>query len=273
MRIHEVALQRWFYSHFFVTEGYPVPLVFATPMDAFSTFQVLWGSPDNPFTYLLEAKDSEGRPLYEPYPATVRYPLISVSRKGMSYRPEQSYGTHTRRRAYYVTLASNVTQADLGNVVSCQMPTAWNFTYQIDHYCTRPDTQAIFIQKLMKTLRFGGGTPQTWIPVIYPAWFGTDHRVIRMYVNGGIDTISNEEPGDAQVEYRTSFTVVLEGYSPDLDVELNPTLWTYFQGTNPVTLDQINNVQRPPIVETTEDLRVTGYNPVFNELADLPPKQ
>ena len=63
MRVHEVALQAWCYRHFYVAEGYPVPVVFAWPMDAFGEFNKLWQSQNsNPFAYLLNLKDSEGRP-------------------------------------------------------------------------------------------------------------------------------------------------------------------------------------------------------------------
>ena len=96
MRVHEVALQRWLYDNFFVMAGYPIPVVFSTPMDAFAEFQRLWQGKGekNPFKFLLDAKDVNGNALYEPYPANIRYPLISVSRTGFVYRTTQSYGIH-----------------------------------------------------------------------------------------------------------------------------------------------------------------------------------
>ena len=180
-RVHELALQNWFYRNFFVMEGYPVPVVFATPMDAFSVFANLWKAEHNPFKYLLDAKDCEGTPLYEPYPSPVRYPLISVKKLGWTPRINQSYGIHRWRHMGYPTTSTvnavkpgevgGLTQNDLGNVMTSTMPTAWDFRYQIDHFCTRPDTQAIFVHRVMRTMVIAGGAMQTWIRVVYPGWF------------------------------------------------------------------------------------------------------
>lgn len=270
-RVHELAIQKWFYSHFFVSEGYPVPLVFATPMDAFSVAAELWKAPNNPFKYLLDAKDANGTPLYEPYPANIRYPIISVKRLGWNPRINQSYGIHRYRHAGYPTVNKDVKQNDLGNVIVTRMPVAWDFRYQIDHFCTRPDTQAIFIQTVMRSIVWAAGAIQTWIPVVYPGYFGTGHPMCRLYLDGNIENATPDEPSDAQVEFRTSFTLVLEGYSPDLDQVLWPTLWREIVGANPVSPEDLNTLFANPEVVIDEDLREHNENAVFKTLPDLPP--
>ena len=71
MRYHELALQRWLNRVFQVREGYAIPVVFTSPMDAFSQFRQLWSRDNNPFNYLLDLKDANGTPLYEPFPSPI----------------------------------------------------------------------------------------------------------------------------------------------------------------------------------------------------------
>src|SRR3974390_3038558 len=86
MRYHELALAAWLNQKFILRQGYPIPVVFASPMDAFTKLQNLWKLEKNPFSYLFNLVDDKGTPLYEPYPAVPRYPLLSVMRKGWKYR-------------------------------------------------------------------------------------------------------------------------------------------------------------------------------------------
>ena len=97
MRYHELALQRWLNKIFLLRWGVPVPVVFTSPMDAFSLFSQLWSEANNPFQYLLNIKDEKGAPLYQPYPQPVRYPVISVYRKGWKYRQYQNFSIHRMR--------------------------------------------------------------------------------------------------------------------------------------------------------------------------------
>lgn len=238
MRYHELCIQRWLNSLFFVREGYPVPVVITSPMDAFSHFKELWASANNPFAYLYTLKDSKGAPLYEPHPANVRYPIISCHRKGWKYRQYQNFSIHRWRHLNWPTISNTGTnipgvdaqsvglvKCDLGNVTTSRMPMAWDFKFQIDFFCNRPDTQAFFVEQLMQDMwRTGGATPQTWLSITYPGW---GKQNIRLYIDGDIENLTPEEPEtDKNVEFRTSFTVVLEGFDLDVRYEVFPAFWT-----------------------------------------------
>src|SRR5215831_4071325 len=105
MRYHELWLQRWLNAKFVVRWGVPCPVVFSTPLDAYSLFTRLWADSNNPFKYLLDAKDENGTPLYEPYPSPVRYPLISVMRKGVKLRPYQNFSVHRWQHVNWPTIS------------------------------------------------------------------------------------------------------------------------------------------------------------------------
>lgn len=265
LRVHEMALQRFFNATFQVAEGYPVPFVIATPTDAFSTFKRLFNDPSGPFQYLFDLKTSDGQAAYRVTPDSLIYPLISAQRKSWTPRPSQSWGTKQFRGAAYLTTGSNVSRNDLAVTMSTAMPTAWDFSFNIEHYCRRAETHASFIKKLMRAFRWMGGVPQTWIPVKYPGFFGKDHELIRIYLSGDITDLS-EPTGDAINIFRCGFTVVIEGYDVDLNVELNPSLWKQtfnFQETiSPNLLETIYS--------TSEDIRMSGTNVVFNALPHLP---
>ena len=222
MRYHELALQRWLNHLFYVREGYPVPVVFATPMDAFSQFTKLWSEANNPFQYLLNAKNEDGTPLYEPHPSPVRYPLLSVYRKGFKYRPYQSFSIHQFRHINWPTISDDVDKCKLGNVTTSRMPLAWDYRFQIDHYCLRPDTQAFFVEKLMWEFHRNGGTPQTWMLVDYPAW---GQQLVRVHIDGDIENATPEEPEpDKTQEFRTTVNIVVEGFAVDLKFVVKPAL-------------------------------------------------
>jgi hypothetical protein len=146
MRYHELALQHWLNRKFFVREGYPIPVVFATPMDAFGQFNKLWSQSNNPFQYLLDAKDEKGTPLYLPYPNPVRYPLLSVYRKGWRYRSYQNFSIHRHRHINWPsvsTIEEGLGKCELGNVMTSKMPLAYDYRFQLNHFSTPPGQPGI----------------------------------------------------------------------------------------------------------------------------------
>ena len=239
MRYHELALQRWLNGIFLLRWGVPVPVVFTSPMDAFSLFSKMWSEANNPFQYLLDVKDDCGNPIYQPYPAPVRYPVMSVYRKGWKFRNYQNFSIHRMRWINWPTVSdaaelhdagthqqgTEMTRCNLGEVTTSRYPMAFDYRFQIDHFCNRPDTQAFFLSQLFREFwRSGGPTLQTWIKVNYPGSWG--NKLVRLYIDGDIENLTPEEPEEGKnVEYRTSFTVVLEGYDIDLNFEIYPALW------------------------------------------------
>ena len=283
MRYHELALQRWLNKIFLLRWGVPVPVVFTSPMDAFSLFSQLWSEANNPFQYLLDIKDEKGAPLYQPYPQPVRYPVISVYRKGWKYRQYQNFSIHRMRWINWPTVSSpgpglygvanngtNLTLCNLAEVTTSRFPMAWDYRFQIDHFCNRPDTQAFFTSQVFREFwRTGGTVPQTWIKVSYP---GFGDKLVRLYLDGDVDNLTPEEPPDGQnVEYRTSFTVVVEGYDLDLDYRVYPALWKLLlrQGSAPPeALDAAFDFTG------TIDLREQPRNPIITyreEVTVMPP--
>jgi hypothetical protein len=271
-RWHELALTNWFNQHFFVEEGYPIPVLFSSPMDAYGYFENLWARENNPFRYLLDAKDESGTPLYLPHPAKPAYPIISVHKKGWTFRPSQNYSTRKFKRRVWPTKNDDVLLKDLAEVEVSRMPMAWDFKYQIDFFCLRPDTQANFVMKLMNEFWMGGGGLQTWLTVKYPKpW---DQKRVRLRFDGdSVDNLTPEEPGAEMTIYRTSFSLVIEGYTPDIYPKYIPTFWQ---------LELRNTIPSDPMTlaayfETEEDLRPTVRNPeiensvVKDRIDDLPP--
>lgn len=265
MRYHELALRRWFDESFFVREGFPIPSIFASPMDAFSEFDKLWSSVRNPFNYLLNLKDDQGGPLYEPYPSNLRYPLISIFRRGWKYRPEQNYSIHQFRHINWPTVSDDVGKCELGNVTVGYRPMAWSYKFQIDHYAMRPDTQAYFVETLMRSMWRTGGTPQTWITVHYPGW---GFQNVRMYIEGDIESTTLEAPEDGKAaEFRTSLTLILEGYSVDQDFKFLPALWTLIIGNGTPSPAQLETAINPL---ASVDLRFQDNNPTLDSRLNVP---
>lgn len=269
MRFHELAVQHWLNKVFQVQDGYPVPVIFAPVMDAFSQFQNLWKDPNNPFAYLLDLKDFNGQPLYEPYPANIRYPLLSVQRKDWTFRNSQNYTLHPARIYGWATDVDNPTRNDLAYVIQRQRPMAWDFKYQIDFLCLRPDTQAYFVECLMGEFwRSGGPEPQTWIYVPYPEWFGT--KYVRVKLVGQPQNMTQEAPlANSITEFRTSITVVVEGYKLDADYDLVPAFWKLkVNSTAPMAPHDLAWVFGGAAL----DLRSIEQNEVLNTRSPLPPK-
>lgn len=268
MRCHELCLQHWLNQHFVVSDGYPTPVVFTSPMDAFSQFSLLWksGGDQNPFNYLLSLKDANGAPRYLPYPQPPRYPLLSVHRQGWRPRACQSWGLRTNRWVGWPTVSTEgVTKPDLGNVIQVSRPSAWDFRYQIDYYCMRPDTQSEFVTKLMQSLSYFGGQAQTWVEVVYPGLWG--RTMLHMVLEGDIQPVTPEAPADGEaVVLRTSFTVSIEGYCPEINYVSVPAFWTLVQSVSAVSPADLGTVY------TTEtDLRPFDGNPVLNTRLNVPP--
>lgn len=265
MRYHELAMQAWLNNKFFVREGFPVPCVFSSPMDAFSKFKDLWSQDKNPFSYLFDIKDENGTPLYEPHPSVPRYPLISVMRKGWKYRKGQNYSIHQWRHLNWPTVNKDVKREDLGTVTTSYMPMAWDYKFQLEFYSTRPDTQAYFIETMMRQFWRTGGSLQTWIPIIYP---GIGEHFIRLILDtDGLDWGTADEPeADKVAEFRTSVTMTLEGYSIDTNFQKVPALWTLIIGDATATADELAPIS--PIV--TENLRINNNNPTMLDRANIP---
>jgi hypothetical protein len=266
MRCHELALQQWLNRKFFVREGYPVPVVFATPMDAFGQFTKLWSQANNPFQYLLDAKDDKGTPLYQPYPNPVRYPLLSVYRKGWRYRSYQNFSIHRFRHLNWPTVSTiedGLGRCELGNVMTSKMPLAYDYRFQINHFTTRPDSQAFFLEKFVREFQDTGGLPQCWIPVWYPIW---GMQLIRVYIDGDMENASPEDAdSEGQMEYNTAATIVMEGFSVDVKPEALPALWYIVFGTGG-TVD-------PEKLEMfyTQDARILDDNVTLDSRPNVPP--
>lgn len=237
MRWHELALQHWCHTRFLVQDGYPIPVIFTSPLDAFSDFKQLYQVENGPFAYLFNAKDEEGKPLYQPHPAPLRYPLISIMRKGWGFRNDGNYSIHQNRRIHWVSRNSDIVRKDLSKVSVANMPMAWNYKFQLDFFCMRPDTLAVFVQRLMKQFWRSGGTPQTWIVVQYPGYFGWQY--IRMTLQGDVENMTPEEVPDNEVTtFRVSCQLLIEGFEPDFNLVEYPTLWkTVLQTKIPATPD------------------------------------
>lgn len=267
MRWHELALQRWCNLNFLVADGYPVPVLFSSPMDAFSQFKNLWRADNNPFKYLLDLRDNNGTPVYAAYPEPPKYPLISVHRKGWSYRTSQNYSYKRWRRISWPTVSHDAAKADLGNVATTRMPAAWDFKFQVDHFCLRPETQSNFITALMGTLWRSGGIPQTWLTVEYPGHFY--RKYVRMYLDGNVDSVTPPEPQDGQItEYRTSFGLVIEGYAPDLNYEVFPAVWNLvINGRMPGNPQELDQLFAPRVDLRRPDQR---GNPILDARTNVP---
>lgn len=267
MRVHALALNRWFQKNFSVSAGYAVPVIFATPMDAFSKFNLLWSSDRNPFAYL----NNVNSPHVDP--ANPKFPLISVNFKSMALRRAQNYGSRTLRRIDWRTvsnLADGLTKSNLGTVTSARYPQAWDYQYQIDMWAMRPDTQAILIEQLVECFKIGGGDAQTFVPVAYPGYIGLMN--VRCYLSGDIQDTTEKDPNDSAMRYRTTFNLVLEGWRPDLDLSFVPTLWYAVFGQDAVNPQDLSNFYDIHYgMGYGEDLRTTLMNPVFNERDNLPP--
>ena len=276
MRIHELAITRWCYSTFFVAIGVPMPVIISTPSEAFADFTSLWEKNQNSFSYLYQAKDSNGVPLYRPFPEPPKFPLITIKRNGWDYVPERSFSLYWNRYAGWPTMADNLanpatgqkvnlSKNDLGTVLQARRPSAWNYKFQIDHYCSRPDTQAFFLGQYMRSMGSTTSQPQRWIDCRYPGLLGSKKILIRQ--DGGISDSTEEEPGENKRIYRVTLNLILEGWHEDLDILRIPAFW--FQGLG------FQSVTSPDEISAIYDSSVTDERPyeqnaVFDAAKPMP---
>lgn len=240
-------------------------------MDAYSHYEKLWASQENnPFKYLLQAKDENGAPLYQPHPQQPKYPLLSVMSKGWEFRPQDNYSTH-RRVVGYPTTSSNVIRSDMGETMVAQRPMAWNFTYQIDHHCREKKTVAKFVQSLMKAFWRSQGQLQTWVKINFPDYWGPQY--VRLIVPGNrIENLTPEEVPDNEVlVYRVSLPVTLEGYIPDINVKILPNMWKLVLSHSESVTPNVSTV----LFNTTYDLREVETNPRLDnaDRKEIPPSE
>jgi hypothetical protein len=257
-RYHDFAVQRWFDSHFFVREGYPIPMVFTSPMDAWSHYEKAWRSEENPFRHLLQIG-------YSPSPAPPRYPLINCHKKGWKLRKNQAFGTSRWRKVNWPTVSDDVTKCDLGNVTQADMPMGLDFTYDITHWSTNPESQNRFIDSVYRHFAPStSGDLQTWIIAAYP---GYGLQAIRAYIPDGQIENGTEQSGDGkQIEYVTQFTLIVEGFSVDTRFRIVPTLHKiiFKELVPPGELEEAyNEIYR-------EDLRIYGVNDELNRRPNVP---
>ena len=260
MRLHELALQAWLNKYFTLAEGIPVPVVFSSPMDAFSRFRdLLQNSPE--LQKMYTAKDEEGLP-YMAYPEQMAFPLISVMRKNWVYRPYQNFSLAQWRNVNWPTVSDNVSREQLGNVTVTGMPMAYDYKFQIDFYCLRPDTQAIFVERLMRAFWATSGNQQTWLPVDYPGW---GRKLVRAYSEGDISNSTPEEPEAGKIQqFRTTFQLTVEGWSLDIDYKVVPALWSLLvNNSDPATPQDFQMLSEV-------DLRIQNNNTVVNRRNDIP---
>lgn len=273
--VHDAAVQAWLNQHFFVDRGYPIPVVFSTPMDAFAEYTRLWKDvQNNPFKYLLNLRDEEGRAVYEQYPGNVRYPLIAVKRGRMRPAFTRSFSLHQNRRVGYLSVSKDIVRDDLSMVAQAQYASAWDFDYQIDFLSARPDTMHIIASDLMRVFHLVTGSVSCRIPVSYPGAFGDGQKACWMYLNGDVETVVSDQTEQKPVEYRVSVQVTIQGYNPDLDVTLVPALWFLeVQTSAPLALGALQTLYPDCLPAVTTDLRENseGANVTFEALQNLPP--
>jgi len=276
MRIHELALTNWCYSRFHVSQGVPIPVIISTPSEAFADFTSLWEKNQNGFNYLYQAKDSNGTPLYRPFPEPPKFPLITIKRDKWTHNPKRSFSLYWQRYAGWPSVASNkayqtpgqqvdLPKADLGTVLQQRRPSGWDFSFQIDHYCSRPDTHAYFINQWMKAMTITSSQPQRWIDCAYPGLLGK--RLVLLRQVGDISDLTEEEPGENKRIFRASINVILEGWYVDLDFLKIPAFWVQGLGyqafTPPETVSEVYD-------QTVEDIRPEEANVIYDTATPMP---
>jgi hypothetical protein len=264
MRIHEIAVQRWLNKRFIHQAGFPMAVIFSKPMSAFADFRKEWSDTSGPYAYLTQAKDKEGKPLFQPYPGPVPYPLISVNRSGWSFAPQRNFGSQWYRHAGWVDPSKDMTKFKLAVVREQRMPQAWDYHFQIDHYCLRADQQAHFIQELQLGFFPSAAAPNTWIKAVYPDIFGK--RLIRVVLDGDITDNTEVEPQEGYRVYRTTINLLIEGWTFEPDFTYVNAFWKQ--------IDQvvaINPAKILAVYEGPADQRPTEENGIFNNAPNMPP--
>jgi hypothetical protein len=229
-------------------------------MSAFSDFTQIWKSDQNIFKYLLDAKDSAGTPLYQPQPAVPRMPLITVNRRTWRYDSQRSFSLHMNRFVGWPTTTSaNKSENDIGYSYEAYMPSAWNYSVQIDHYAMRPDGQAYFINQLQQCFFPSASVPQFWTPAVYPGVYGLKN--IRVFLEGDITDSTEEEPAEGYRVYRTTLNLVIQGWSYPTDLLPVSTFWTSnlnVLAVSPCELEKAYEEALVPDIEKSTDIRTTA---------------
>jgi hypothetical protein len=214
-------------------------------MDAFSEFDRLVREPAGPFAYLKKT---------DAYPSNVRYPLFSIARKGWDFRIAQNYSVRVDRRFNWPTVAGisdGLTRQDLANVSQRQMPMAWNYTYQLDHYAMNPESQALFTERLFRVIAHStAAQPQAFLLTSVP---GYGDVKVRTTFNNPSD-VSEREPGDQMMVYRTTLEITMEGWSYDFDQVIIPTVWNAIinaKGIAPDDIETLVNLRLHPDANAT----------------------
>lgn len=236
-------------------------------MDAFSQFNLLWSQANSPFDYLKAMGQTPGAA--EVYPVNQRFPLISVDFKSAVYSTSRSYSGHVYRRLGWPTPEPanqpGMTRSQLGWVNQARMPLAFDYRYQLDHWALRPDTQGFFIRQLFKAVKASGAELQTYLRVLYPAYYG--NALVKLKVDADINDTTEKDPVDNTIKYRTTINLTLEGWAIDQTIRVTPTFWSINNlalAFDPNELDQLYLMQ-------TTDLRPYAQNPVLGLRAGLPP--
>lgn len=267
MRIHELAVQHWLNKRFLLAEGFPMPVIFTKPMSAYADFKQIWAMTDNnPFAYLLLAKNPDGSPMYQPHPMPPPYPMLTVNRVRWSFAPSRNLGSHWNRHAGWATVAKDVKRKDLGTAKEQRMPQAWDYRLQLDHYCRRADQQAHFIQELTLGWYPSASIPNTWIKAVYPSYIG--HHLVRVVQDGDITDATEEEPVEGYRVFRTTVNLLVEGWHMDPDQLYVNTFWTEvdrLKAVSPGALSEVYTVYKT-------DLRGTDDNSIVNAAHHMPPK-
>lgn len=243
-----------------------MPVIFTTPMSAFADYKQIWSQPNNAFSYLLNLK-VDGRPAYQPHPSPPSYPLITVKRQDWSFAPQRNFGSQWWRHAGWPSVNKDVVKRDLGTVYQTRMPQAWDYHLQLDHYSTRPDGQAHFIQEFQQGFFPSASIPNTWIKAVYPGVYGT--KLIRVLLEGRVADATEEEPADGYRVYRTTAAITVEGWIVDPDKLEIPAFWhevDTVKVVDPLTLATIYS----RVIDKGENDRDYEQNPIFDAATPMP---
>jgi hypothetical protein len=275
-RIHEMAMINWCRSSFTLREGFPIPAIMSSPSEAFADFQNIAQQQQNSFSYLYNIKGPDGNPVYLPFPAPFRLPLITVKRDGWVFDNRRGFSFYWQRYAGWPSVSDDhvtpengqtvgMPRQQLGTVFQQRRPAAYNYKFQLDHYANRPDTKAFFINQYMRSMSRFNSQPQVWIHCIYPQAFG--HQVLLLRQEGDIINAEEEEPGLEKRIYRTTINLILEGWQPSLDTLKIPAFW--IQTTN-LELYGIPPQVTELYASVSTDLRSREENVIYDTATPMP---
>jgi hypothetical protein len=185
------------------------------------------------------------------------------------YSPERSYSGRVYRRLGWPTpepeTQPGMTLSQLGWVQQARMPLAFDYKYQIDHWCLRPDTQAFYIRQLFKAVNASGGELQAYVKTIYPSYYG--NALVKLRLDPDVQDSTEKDPVDNTVKYRTTVNATLEGWAIDQTIYVTPTLWTISSMSIAFDPNQLDMVY----LMNSTDLRPYQQNPVLGLRQNLPP--